>query len=159
MSAVRIFAIFLTSALACAGANAQDVLASATIRVGETIPAEALAPAPLAIGADASEQERLDRLEDARRRIDALKGLEAARTIYAGRLVHDTDVRKPTLVERNDLVRMTYRLGGLVIETEGRAMERGGLGDSIRVMNLSSRQAVTARVSGMEAVLIEGART
>jgi len=35
-----------------------------------------------------------------------------------------------------------------VISTEGRALDRAGPGDFIRVMNLTSRATVTARVDG-----------
>lgn len=131
-----------------APASAQEVVAVATIRAGDLIGKEAVAPAPLPADPTASEQELQDRATDARIRLAAIVGKEAARTVYAGRVVTDADLRSPTLVERNALVRMVYSMGGLTIETEGRAMDRGGSGDLVRVMNLNSRKSVTGVIAG-----------
>ena len=51
------------------------------------------------------------------------------------------------LVERNALVLLRYERGALVITAEGRALDRGALGDRIRVTNLSSRQTVVGRIA------------
>lgn len=53
----------------------------------------------------------------------------------------------PAIVERNQLVKMIYAEGPLNIATDGRTLDRGGPGDQIRVMNLSSRQVVTGSVA------------
>lgn len=42
---------------------------------------------------------------------------------------------------------LSYRLGALEIRAEGRALSRGGVGDEIRVMNLSSRTTVSGRIA------------
>jgi len=52
----------------------------------------------------------------------------------------------PAIVERNQIVVIIYTAGGIHITTEGRALERAGPGDLIRVMNLSSRNTITARI-------------
>ncbi|MCP1336829.1 flagellar basal body P-ring formation chaperone FlgA [Futiania mangrovi] len=80
--------------------------------------------------------------------VDRLVGLEVKRTIYAGQPVHPADLGPPTLVERNAIVEVRYIAGALQIRTEGRALDSGGAGDLVRVMNLSSRATVTARVVG-----------
>lgn len=77
---------------------------------------------------------------------DAL-GLEARVTIYAGRPVRLGDLGPPAILERNDIVRLQFNAGGLVIEAEGRAMERAGVGDVIRVMNLTSRTTISGLVN------------
>lgn len=74
-------------------------------------------------------------------------GLEARVTLYPGRAVRAGDIGPPTLVERNQLVTLIYNFGGLGITTEGRALARGGLGDVIQVMNLSSRNVLMAQVA------------
>ncbi|QQA42979.1 flagellar basal body P-ring formation chaperone FlgA [Pelagovum pacificum] len=76
----------------------------------------------------------------------SLIGLEARVAIYAGRPVRAADVGPPTIVERNQLVSLIYDGSGLRIATEGRALDRASEGDLIRVMNLSSRNTVTARI-------------
>ena len=79
--------------------------------------------------------------------VGAALGLEAKATIYAGRPVRSADLVSPTLVERNQTVRLVYRTGSLTITAEGRALARGAEGDVIRVMNLSSKATVSGKVS------------
>jgi len=74
-------------------------------------------------------------------------GLEARVTLYPGRAVRAGDIGPPALVERNQLVTLVYAAGGLGITTEGRALARGGVGDVIQVMNLSSRSILAAQVA------------
>lgn len=73
-------------------------------------------------------------------------GREARVTIYAGRPIRVGDLRAPALIERNDIVRLRYRSGGLVIEADGRALGRGAAGDRISVMNLTSRTTLSGLV-------------
>ena len=74
-------------------------------------------------------------------------GLEAKSTIYAGRALRPSDLVSPTLVERNQTVRLIYNAGSLTIVADGRALARGAEGDVIRVMNLSSKTTVSGKVS------------
>jgi hypothetical protein len=62
------------------------------------------------------------------------------------RPVRAADLGPPAVVERNQIVGLAYRSGGLAILTEGRALARGGVGDVIRVMNLASRATVTGTI-------------
>jgi len=73
-------------------------------------------------------------------------GLEARVTLYAGRPIHAGDLGPPAVVDRNQIVTLTYLAGALAIVTEGRALARGGIGDQIRVMNLASRTTVSGRI-------------
>jgi flagella basal body P-ring formation protein FlgA len=77
---------------------------------------------------------------------DAL-GLEARVSIYAGRPIRPSDLGPAAIIDRNQVVPLVFNTGGLSILTEGRAMERGGIGDIIRIMNLGSRATVTGRIS------------
>lgn len=45
------------------------------------------------------------------------------------------------------MVTLRYAANGLSIAAEGRALARGGEGDLLKVMNLSSRTIVTGRVA------------
>lgn len=71
-------------------------------------------------------------------------GLETRVALYAGRPVNPADLAPPAAVERNAVISLIYTSGGLVIETEGRALGRGAAGDRIRVLNLASRATVDA---------------
>ncbi|MHA1128299.1 MAG: flagellar basal body P-ring formation chaperone FlgA [Alphaproteobacteria bacterium] len=73
-------------------------------------------------------------------------GLEARVNLYAGRVIRASEVGPPAILERNQLVVMVYKTGLLDITTEGRVLERAGIGERVRVMNLSSRKTVTGSV-------------
>lgn len=75
-----------------------------------------------------------------------LVGMEARVAIYAGRPVRPSDVGSPAIVDRNEIIPLIFTAGGLYIATDGRALGRAGVGEVIRVMNLSSRTTVSARI-------------
>lgn len=77
----------------------------------------------------------------------AAVGLQARTTIYEGRPIVAANLLKPTLVERNSLVTVTYTSDGLSISTEGRALGRGGAGDTVRVLNIASRVTLNATIN------------
>lgn len=73
-------------------------------------------------------------------------GMEARVALYAGRPIRSADVGFPAVVERNQIIILHYLNNGLAISTDARALGRGGPGDTVRVMNLSSRATVTATI-------------
>lgn len=73
-------------------------------------------------------------------------GQEARLTLYPGRPIRADQLGPPAVVERNQIVGLAFIAGGLAITTEGRALARGGVGDVIRVLNLSSRNTVQGLV-------------
>ncbi len=75
-----------------------------------------------------------------------LSGMEARVTLYPGRPIMPSHIGPAALVIRNQPVTLKYQSGALFIETEARALSRGGVGDMVRVMNLTSRNTVLARV-------------
>jgi flagella basal body P-ring formation protein FlgA len=79
--------------------------------------------------------------------IEEAIGQEARVTLYPGRAIRAADIGPPALVDRNQVILLVYNAGGLGITAEGRAMERGGEGDVIKVMNLASRQMIVGRVA------------
>lgn len=116
--------------LALAGpATAQSVMAVHAVRAGTMLTADDLA----FHAADAT-----DGFADPR---DVI-GLEARVNLYPGRPILTRDVGLPTVVERNAVVPLVFRRGGLSITLEGRALGRAGAGEPVRVMNLSSRNTV-----------------
>jgi len=87
-------------------------------------------------------------------RIDEVIGMEARVNLYPGRPIRAGDLAPPALVERNELVTIRYEQGGLLIVTEGRALDRAAHGEPLRVLNLSSRNTVTATASAPGLVII-----
>ena len=127
-------AVFLVGALGvAASALADDIVATRTLRIGSVLKA-----------ADLHAKNANDS-----KRLEAMIGMELRRVIYSGRPISEADLGPPTLVKRNDVVVMTFSSGGLEMRTEGRALSRGGVGETIEVMTLSSRQKVRAIVRSL----------
>lgn len=119
----------------------------ATQTLAETLVAARTVPARTILAAtDVSLVEA--QVGGAHRRIEDVVGLETRVTLYAGRPVNVGDVGPPALIERNEIVTLRFRSGALVIETDGRALDRAAAGRGVRVMNLGSRAVVVGRVAG-----------
>jgi flagella basal body P-ring formation protein FlgA len=73
-------------------------------------------------------------------------GMETRVALYAGRQVNVGDVGFPAVVERNQIIPLIFVRNGLRISTEGRSLARAGPGEIIRVMNLTSRSTVSAKI-------------
>lgn len=71
-------------------------------------------------------------------------GFETRVAIYAGQPIRPDDIGPPAIVDRNQKITLAFRKGGLTILAEGRALSRGGVGDTIRVMNSTSKATVLA---------------
>jgi len=118
-------------------AAAEELVAARNIRAGAVITAtDIVSPSDL----------------DAMRRAVNIIGMEAVRTFYQGQPLREDNLRKPTLVKRNAIVHMEFSQGSMIINAEGRALDQGGLGDRVRVMNLISKRVVVATVSGTDSV-------
>jgi len=88
--------------------------------------------------------------------INNVVGLETRVTLYEGRPINSRDIGPAVIVQRNQVVTLMYRRGGLTISAEARSLGRAGVGESIRIMNLASRQTVTGIVSQDGTVFVRG---
>lgn len=79
-------------------------------------------------------------------RLSDVIGQEARVALYAGRPVLAGDIGPPAVITRNQIVPLSFNANGISISTEGRALERGAVGDRIRVMNLGSRATLFGQV-------------
>lgn len=97
-------------------------------------------------------------LAGAATRLEDVIGRETRVAVYKDRplLLHNSDA--PTLVERNQIVPLTFTTGALTIAAEGRALGRGGQGDLIRIMNTASRTTVTGMVMPDGSVAVNTSR-
>ena len=89
-----------------------------------------------------------DRLED-------VVGQETRVALYAGRPILLESLGPPALVERNQIVTLRFQHAGLVITTEGRTLERGGIGDRVRIMNLASRATLFGYVQADGTIMVK----
>ncbi|MBL3563429.1 flagellar basal body P-ring formation protein FlgA [Rhodovulum sulfidophilum] len=81
-------------------------------------------------------------------------GQEARVNLYAGRPIRIGDVGPPAIIERNQIVTLRYQSRGLSIAADARALDRAGVGDALRVMNLASRNTVTGFVAPDGSVVV-----
>ena len=88
--------------------------------------------------------------------INNVVGLETRVTLYEGRPINSRDIGPAVIVQRNQIVTLMYRRGGLTISAEARSLGRAGIGESVRIMNLASRQTVTGIVSQDGTVFVRG---
>ena len=75
-------------------------------------------------------------------------GRELVRSVRAGSVMSPHHVRIPLQVERNETVTLVFRKGPLTMETVGRSLGEGGIGDRVSVLNTTSRKRVTGRIVG-----------
>lgn len=76
----------------------------------------------------------------------SLIGQTVRRPVQPGQPLRKNDVVAPVVVEKGSIVKMTINAGALTLTAAGRALENGGTGDMIRVMNVKSNQAIEAEV-------------
>lgn len=131
----------LILAMVSAPVGAETIVATRTIRPQEVLTITDFRVDPALVeGAHAHPSEVL--------------GLEARVVLYPGRPIMLGDLGEPAVVDRNQIVELVFQRGGLRIVTEGRALGRGGAGERIRVMNMSSRTVVFGQIAPNGVVLI-----
>jgi len=119
--------------LAAAPGWAQSVVALSGIRAQSRITPEMVA---------LSEVETIGAFAD----LEAVIGMEARVNIYPGRPIMLDALGAPAILERNQSVRMRFQRGSLTIYSEGRVLDRAGVGERVRVMNLDSKTVIFGRV-------------
>lgn len=85
---------------------------------------------------------------DAITELDALVGMSARRSLAADRPLRPGDVMVTPLVKRGEPVTLLFQAGSVRITLRGRALEDGGAGETIRVLNSDSERTVEAIVEG-----------
>jgi flagella basal body P-ring formation protein FlgA len=83
-----------------------------------------------------------------------LLGLVPRRALRAGEPIRNADMAKPLLVEKNQIVTVTYAVKGLSLSMRGRALAGGAKGDTIRVQNPQSKRTIEGIVTGSQQVTI-----
>ena len=84
----------------------------------------------------------------------ALIGKRMKRKIGINEVVRSNWVEVPPLVKRGDIVAIIAESENLKITTLGKAREKGGKGDRIKVVNLDSDEDIFARVVDSKTVRV-----
>ena len=89
--------------------------------------------------------------------IEQAQGLAAKHALRAGQVIRQADVAKPELVGRGEAVTIVFQVPGIVLTIVGKAVEPGGLGDLISVVNVQSKHTIQATVVGPGRVSVNAA--
>lgn len=143
-------------ALVQSGGRLFDIAGSAEVQVDVPVPVRRVAPGEILSEAD------LTTVPMPAHRLSAgtvasvaeLVGLASRRQLAPGRLIQASSVGAPIVVERNRPVTLVYEQDGLFLAAEARALQDGGVGDTVRVMNPSSNSVVSGLVTGPQTVAV-----
>jgi len=78
--------------------------------------------------------------------VTQILGHTVKRALPAGKLLLESDFQMPVTIAKGSSVLITYRFGALTLSMQGRALEDGGTGDLIRIMNPTSKKTIFAEV-------------
>ena len=78
---------------------------------------------------------------------DALIGKAAKRPLRSGAAASTRDVTNPLVVKRDDMVEVVFAMDGVNLSLQAKAMEAAAVGDTISLMNLSSKKVIQAVVA------------
>ncbi|MCC6598362.1 MAG: flagellar basal body P-ring formation protein FlgA [Alphaproteobacteria bacterium] len=94
-------------------------------------------------------------VQDIALRAEDVIGMSPRRMIHAGQPIKTNEIQPPKLVDRGDSVLMIFTLNGLTLTAQGKALEPGAKGDTIRVTNGTSNKTVEARVTNTGEVTVQ----
>ncbi|MCB1530669.1 MAG: flagellar basal body P-ring formation protein FlgA [Rhodospirillales bacterium] len=83
-----------------------------------------------------------------------LVGMTPQRISFAGKPLLASDLESPKLVERGDIITITFKDGPLFLSTKGKALQSGAKGEIVHVANLSSKKSLEAVVTGTREVIV-----
>jgi flagella basal body P-ring formation protein FlgA len=84
----------------------------------------------------------------------ALIGKTPSRLLNADEPLHNGDVQVPVVVHKNDLVTIVLETPMMRLTAQGKALQDGGMGASIRVANTKSSRVIDATVDGPSLVAV-----
>jgi flagellar basal body P-ring formation protein FlgA len=85
-----------------------------------------------------------------------LVGRAARNNVRAGQSLRTSDVMKPEIVKKNEMVLLHYEVPGIVLTMRGQALESGTEGDMVNVLNIQSKRTMQGVVTGPGRVTIPG---
>jgi len=77
-----------------------------------------------------------------------LIGMSPKRYVKVNAPVRSMDLRRPIVVAKGSTVTMVVSVPGMTLAMVGKALENGGIGDSISIMNSQTRKVVEGVISG-----------
>lgn len=85
---------------------------------------------------------------------ESMVGKTIKRNVAANRPLRRQDISLPLAVEKDKQVSMIFRSSAMTLTDIGLVLDKGSVGDVVRVKNIKSGQMLRARVEGPNAVLV-----
>jgi len=152
------FSVFVTAPANSDHAQRQRISGRIAYQVTIAVPAHGMSIGDIFGPADISEtklpRERL--ASDAITNPQQIIGKAARRILRAGETVRAGDIADPIVVHKGDLVTIVLNTPGMQLTAQGKAVEDGAMGVSIRVANTQSNRVIDAVVAGPNQVVIGG---
>jgi flagella basal body P-ring formation protein FlgA len=90
---------------------------------------------------------------------DEAIGLAVRQPVRLGQPLRRKDLMKSELVHRDDFVTLVYEVPGIMLTTQGKALEPGAQGDVISVLNVQSKRTIQGIVISPNRVVIRAPMT
>ena len=87
-------------------------------------------------------------LPDSITKEDDLVGMASRRGMRPDELVRQADIERPVLVQRGSMVTVTLVHGTMALTAQGKALESGAQGDTVRIMNERSKNVFEGEITG-----------
>ncbi|MGL5784717.1 MAG: flagellar basal body P-ring formation chaperone FlgA [Alphaproteobacteria bacterium] len=85
---------------------------------------------------------------------DLVEKTPRQKNLEPGKIIKARDLQKPILVKKNEIVTVIYQKNTLIIEHQGKALDEGGAGDAIRVLNPVSKKPIFGTIIARKQVKI-----
>jgi len=86
-----------------------------------------------------------------------LIGMEPRLLLKANTPIRLADLQRPVAVSRNGLVTLLLQTPYMTLTAQGKALDEGGVGDTVRVANLQTKQVVEGRIQATGTVVVAAA--
>ncbi len=150
------FSAFVTAPANSNNAQRQRVSGRIVYQVTIAVPAHSMSMGDVFGPADVTEaklpRERV--ASDAVTNPQQLVGKAARRILRAGETVRAGDIADPVVVHKGDLVTIMLNTAGMQLTAQGKAVEDGAMGASIRVTNTQSNRVIDTVVAGPNQVVV-----
>jgi len=95
-----------------------------------------------------------DAPEDFTDNFDIVVGKRALTDIFPGEPLRLSRLDNPIVVQKGDIVKILLQKPGLTVTARGKAKEDGHIGDTVKVINLSSKKVIFCRVRSKDLVQV-----
>lgn len=85
---------------------------------------------------------------------ETLVGMTPRRVMAPGKPVRGIDIITPELVSRGDNVTLVFDSAPLFLTAKGKALQNGGKGDTVRVVNIASNRTIEGTVTADGTVIV-----